>query len=795
VTSADVKQRPLRGPWPKALAGLVSVLCLAYLRVLFLGDTFAVRDHLSWTLPSRAFLAESLRRGHLPEWWDSLRLGERFAADPNNGVTYPLAWLVALMDPLFGADLLLLLHILLAGVGMLLVGRRLGASALGSFFGAAALMTSGTMTSMVVNGSILMALGWMPLLLWAGLGIAQVEERRDFFGPGLVFAVVLAGSVASGNPAHVNNGVLAGAAVLLCARKRTGALVTLAAATVLGMAMGAASLLPPLFTLSDSARAGGLTLAESGAWSMHPLRLIELVWPEFLGHGLRPETSLAAIWLHGGGPLEAIWAASAYVGLPVLLCAALAAIASGGVLRRLGLLSLVFVLLALGTFTPIYSVYRSVFRFEQVLRYPEKHLASALVLWTALAACGFDAWFVRSRSSQRALRLAAALTTVLLLSLGIGTVVRADLERWIAGAALARGIGMDAHAALAALLDGGRWAVFVGGAIVMTGFLAGHRRAGAFMRPAFVIASVAALIAHDWAVHVLVPRATVREKPTILSPLETPVAGIPTRILRRADDTVPVSMSGEARAALLYDLGLENAATRFGFAPVPGYSIAGTPRFEDLVKASGKATLERTMDLLDIRYLIIRAAEAGGMGMPLATPGALAGHVVLDNQERRARAYVAHRWQHLSDPQILDALFVPHRGDVDFGAIRLTGAGDGQASGDDAPSPCRIDRPVPEHVRLSCDAAKPGYAVLLDEWTRGWTASVDGRPAALERADTVFRAVAIPQGPHVVEMRYRTPGLRAGVAIACVGWCVFGALGVLCWRRRRPKVALGGLTR
>ena len=79
------------------LLGLLAVLALAYLRVLFGGETFAVRDHLTWTLPSRAFLAESLRQGHLPEWWDHLRLGDRFAADPNNGVTYPPAWAVAQM--------------------------------------------------------------------------------------------------------------------------------------------------------------------------------------------------------------------------------------------------------------------------------------------------------------------------------------------------------------------------------------------------------------------------------------------------------------------------------------------------------------------------------------------------------------------------------------------------------------------------------------------------------------------------------------------------------------------------
>lgn len=770
-----------------AFLGLVGVLALAYVRVLFLGDTFAVRDHLSWTLPSRAYLADSLRHGRLPEWWDALRLGERFAADPNNGVTYPVAWLVALLDPLLGADLLLLLHVLLAGAGTLLLARRLGASALGAFFGAAALMTSGYLSSMVVNGSILMALGWMPLLAWAALGIAEVRERGVLFERGLVFAGVLAGSVASGNPAHVNNLVLATAIVLLCALRRWAALTTLAAAVVLGLAMGAASLLPPLLVLSDSARAGGLSLEQSGAWSMHPVRLVELVWPQLLGQGLRPESSLATLWLHRGGPLEAIWSGSTYIGLPVLLCAGVAAWEDRGVGRRLGILSLLFLLLALGTFTPLYRVYRTVFWFERVLRYPEKHLATALVLWAALAARGLDGWFVWARERKRAVALAAAVPAlVLLAALVTGYLGQAGLERVVIRSSRAQDVGIDARAATAAVLDGGLYATAMALVILTTARLAAHPRVGALMRPCFVVASIGVLIAHDWALHVLVPRDVVREKPAVLAPLEAASPEVPARILRRIDDTVPITTTGEARAAQLHTLAQENVATRFGFAQVPGYSIAGTPRFEVLANAAGRTNLERIMDLLDIRYLLIRATEAGAMGMPLATPGSLGGYVALDNRERRARAYVAYRWQHLaSDQQILDRLLVPERAQVDFGAASLSGEGDQQSSGSDRPSPCHIERPVPELVRLHCDASRPGYAVLLDEWTQGWTASVDGRPAPIERMDTVFRAVPVSTGRHVIELRYRTPGLRAGAAISLCAWLLFGGLAAACVRRRR----------
>ena len=785
---------PARRALLLSVAGLAGVLVLAYLRVLFLGETFAVRDHLTWTLPSRAFLAESLRQGHVPEWWDALRLGQRFAADPNNGVTYPLAWAVALLDPLLGADLLLLFHILLAGVGALMLARRLGASPLGAFFGAAALMTSGYMTSMIVSGTILLPLGWMPLVAWAALGVAQVEARRDYLGRGLVLAAALAGSVASGNPAGVNNLVLAGAIVVLAARHRRSALAVLAGAGSLGVLMGAASVLVASQTLADSPRASGFSLAQSGAWSMHPLRLFELVWPHILGHGLRPEQNLAELWAHGGGELEASWSGSDYFGLPVLFCAGLAAVRGKGVPRRLGILSLFFLVLALGTFTPLYGLYRATFRFEHVLRYPEKHLAAALVLWSALAAIGFDRLWGAAEERARLLRASAALVLIIAAGLVAAHLSCGRLADLIERASLARGRGMDAKAALAEVLDGGLVATAVAVFLFLSLWLRTHPRLGRLARPGFATVALAQLIAHDWSMQVLTSRDLVRRLPAILEPLPRPSPGELPRILRRARDITPVATSGEARAAYLHQLAIPNEATRFGFAQVPGYTIAGTARFETFVAASGKSNLGRIMSLLDIRYLIIEANQAAGMGMPLRSPGMLAGHVVLENLERRPRAFVAYRYEHgMSDEHILDRLFSPNRSDVDFGAIRLADAGATRIDAAENPNPCTIERPIPERVVLHCHAQHAGYAVLLDEWTPGWTATVDGASASLQRADVVFRAVPIPGGDHVVEMRYQTPGLRAG-AMVSLGGCLVYICFALVWLRLRRR-GKGGIHR
>lgn len=48
-----------------------------------------------------------------------------------------------------------------------------------------------------------------------------------------------------------------------------------------------------------------------------------------------------------------------------------------------------------------------------------------------------------------------------------------------------------------------------------------------------------------------------------------------------------------------------------------------------------------------------------------------------------------------------------------------------------------------------------GYVVLNDIWHPWWFAEVDGAPAAIERANFLFRAVAVPPGSHTVRFMFR----------------------------------------
>jgi uncharacterized membrane protein YfhO len=74
--------------------------------------------------------------------------------------------------------------------------------------------------------------------------------------------------------------------------------------------------------------------------------------------------------------------------------------------------------------------------------------------------------------------------------------------------------------------------------------------------------------------------------------------------------------------------------------------------------------------------------------------------------------------------------------------------------------------------------------VLNDALYPGWEATLDGVATPLLRANTAFRAVLVPAGEHVVEMRYRARSFRRGLALAGVTILLLGV--AMNWGRTGP---------
>ncbi len=768
-------------------AALAVVAAALYARQLFGGETFVLRDHLTYTWPERKILSDALRAGRLPEWNDLVGFGTQFASSSANGVTYPPLWLVAALPLPLSMDLVMALHVLLSGIGTALFARRLGANAIGAAFAGAAFMACGYVASVAPN-KVFAGTAWIPWVAWAADLLARARDPRR---PAVVLAGVLGAQLLAGDPASCVTGA-AVALIVILSRGRRRALPWLAGAYGAALLLAAAGVGPGLALLPHTTR-GTLSLPDASLWSLHPWRLVELVWPGFLGTSADARYNLADLLATSGKDvLEPSWSLSVYLGAPVLALAVVAGLDPRRARRGLWIGVVVLMLLALGSYTPLYPVFRAVFLPEQVIRYPEKHVAGAVCLLCALAGAGVSDL---SRSTRAVGWVFGGALGCLVLPLILLSVLWPALAERLGGAAALMVPPIDVEGAMALSLRSG--VVSAASAAVTSWLLLSssrHRAAGAL--------AVAVHVAHAaWEGWLITPVAKVAElsQPPRLLRLAPPRMGPPPRIFR-----TPVMKAGippEHQAEYRHETLLLDVAAQFGYAAVPGFEGWGSRASAALWSQAPRMPLRSFLTLFAIdavvlpaelrqRLLVGEREPPRGLLADLTLGSATQGEdregnlvwTLARTEGVRPRAFVAPRWRWVPESGALGALLAPSRGD-DAALVVLTGGGPSSTPDRAALplSPCSVASYVPEHVQLDCDSPAGGYVTLVDEHAPGWSATVDGVPAEIVRADFLLRAVPVQPGRHHVEFTYRTPLLRLGMALSALSWLAWLAL---LWRRR-----------
>ena len=72
-------------------------------------------------------------------------------------------------------------------------------------------------------------------------------------------------------------------------------------------------------------------------------------------------------------------------------------------------------------------------------------------------------------------------------------------------------------------------------------------------------------------------------------------------------------------------------------------------------------------------------------------------------------------------------------------------------------------------VAIRADMACAGLVVLSDTFFPGWRAYIDGAPARIYEVNGAMRGVVVPQGRHLITMRYRPLSVFAGAALSLLG--------------------------
>jgi hypothetical protein len=258
-------------------------------------------------------------------------------------------------------------------------------------------------------------------------------------------------------------------------------------------------------------------------------------------------------------------------------------------------------------------------------------------------------------------------------------------------------------------------------------------------------------------------------------------------------DGNPVPYTQRFAAESTRNLLVNNRAVTLGLEDVQGYSAIHLTRFDAFLLEvnSGQAqnyhdgyVLERglaspLLDLMGVRYLVAPRALLD------TEPSAFVdGDIAVIHREAALpRAWVVHEAT-LASPS--DALRQIARRDVDPRRVALVEQPLGQALPGGPGSEAEVLGAEAETVQARVQLDRPGLAVFSEVYYPGWNAYVDGQHASMIAVDGLLRGVPIAAGDHLIELRFESATLAAGILISATVASMLACVGAICvWRANR----------
>jgi hypothetical protein len=743
-----------------------ALVLLLFADPLFFRRNFAGRDLLMYHLPVEREIHEAYASGALPLWSAGISGGRPLLPNPNTGSLYPVRPLLALLSFPLAFRVYPVLHWILAGIGMIRLGRALGAGRGAAWMGAVTYVFSGVGMTEVFYTNLHPGVALLPWLLWAA-----VRPVRSSVGRILPAAILLALDFYAGDVFTIGCALAAWAfwTALETERGRRAALAgELAAATVLAVLLALPQIVATFLWTSWTRRAvSGILLREATAFSLRPWRLLELVVPYPFG----PASSLDT---------ADRWAGHAFRNFfPTLFCGGLALLAfpwlrrgtrPGGRFVRAFALAAAAASVLPSLLPDSWSGWQS----PVPLRYPEK-LCIALVFALAVGvATGLDD--LVSRRSGRGLLLSTVLlsATAALAALAPRAVgATASRLTGYGGAPIVAGRQIAAALAEAGLLWTASWL-----ALRLARSGAGPAAAAVAVAMWTLVPVVASRrIAHSFPQDDVLgatpfARFAAREDPAgrfrelDASPWRPAETGLDF------EQRHPAGLETYRRSWSLYAPLLWDRGTVLNVDPDVGdLSRAGS------LRAASRMFLELPNAAALFASLSLRHAIRWTSAEPL--PGFVrAGGNALQSWDESPSALpsvrIVSRWIGVaSAPEALAALPRLQDGDV----VIETGQ---RGSGRDAGSTLAVVSDRPGRVELTVNAKGPVWLFVLRGFWPYRTVLVDGEPVETAPAQLAFTALPVPAGAHRVVWSENVPGR----AFSWIGPVAFLAAALLLLRGR-----------
>jgi hypothetical protein len=740
-------------------AAVPLLVALFHARAAAPGQAFVGDDLRNFFFAVREATAAALRAGHLPGWQRGIFLGYPLLADPQAALLDPATWLTLPWDAPRALTLGALLHLCVAGWGMVFWTRQRGLSPEAALLAAVLVALGAKQTVHVQHWNFAASIAWWPWTL-AGLeGFARSGKGRHLALTACAAALSWLGGAAQ---MAYFGALVAGAYALLLApalwrRRPADALLALAAAP-LGLLLAAPVMLPVVELARLGPRGAGVDYRFATSWK----------WPDRWGLALflLPK-AYGGAWYREEMNL---WEATGYLGILPLGLAAAAPLRRRG-LWLFALLGAMGVWLSFGedAWLGLHRLFYRLLPGYGSFRNPTRSLMVTSLASALLAAEGLDALRDGAAWPRRWPRAGLALALVVALAPNLARFPSFSLDR-------------------AAAHDGAAPAVVL--ALAGLAWLAaGHRlRAAPRWRVLWALAPAAIAFADLFtafgAMNPVAPAAGERPWLADLAP-EVPAPPAPRRV---------AVIAKWGRTA--------NAPLRNGWEGVTGYGPTVIQRVRSLLDATrtdrvvpptpvaGDTNFPRPRPTSPLWPLLGAPLVVADDPLPLPKVADARREweepTALYRAEALPRVFWAGSWSSAPDSALADPLVLAAKGDravlapdAPLAAFGSPGAPEGPV----AAARVAVDGGT---VLAELVAPRDGVAVVLEPWFPGWRATVDGDPVPIARADFAFMAVPVRAGRHALRLAYAPAQLGRGLAVAAAALTLLGAALALRSRRGAP---------
>jgi len=309
---------------------ILTLLVFVFFHKVLLGQAYFWEDFLYQNYPFRSFAATSLAMGQMPLWNPYTFNGMPFLADIQTTVLYIPCLLLTLFVSngslsFYWLELVIILHFVLAGVGMFYLAKSFSLKNIPALFAGAAYMLSGYMIVHAIHQQNVTLVAWYPLI-FLFFRKALSEQRWLYV---FVCGLVLGHSILAGYPqlslylyfflglyfvfelltTYKGKDIVSRPALIMSAKA--------AGIVIISVALAMIQLLPT-FELSDLSQRAQITFEKASEGSLAWSQLATLFFPKMFG-----TAGAGGYEYFGPGQYFYYWETCVYLGILPLLLAVL----------------------------------------------------------------------------------------------------------------------------------------------------------------------------------------------------------------------------------------------------------------------------------------------------------------------------------------------------------------------------------------------------------------------------------------------------------------------------------------